>query len=698
MWFSILMAPILTMVTVFVIKSLSKAYHPMVLFVDNLKQRSSETGEDPLSSSEADAMQEQLCVSDPGFRIGHVHDLKLDLILDHYPFVGQFCGCCVRSSLWQTMKGKYPTGKAQLHFVLAQTCVWDNYLTDNGLAFGSRGELAGGKYMCFSCRNSFEEVPVESCTSWLKQMDQPIILLAKNSDVYGSGVPNAPSRQGTTNTVLLVLRKFKDPSSLHIAVQKLPFTLERTRAANGTWKLEPKPNDASQFEPGWSEFSQQTKEARHFLKAINGVNLSETKYSLFIDNPKEAADSDWKQLEKDLVQRRKKGDLTLTFSTDRSIMKVLYLNKGENHGITFQRDSTRVKSYDGDDPRKFDDHSLHAVIDVHNTTHRAKEESCRRDLGEFLNETDNAQLPRPIRLVFKPCRKELDWNDIAMKVVRLSCFLAKQKHWKLKLCSEWIMPIVRAVAPVLMFELSGSSDVYSMLNNRGDGMLSNGAIEVMACISTFFWTRVLLCALDKCRLVYLEQAEAQKILSVLYQKSQHNHMPYEAWLESLQVHVGKTKNRDAAHSFKHGDYRSDIQELIEAYNMRPGEPLLDFTHPSQGRMHMWMYSMCRSTMRVQHKIHQARCTTVVGVLLVCVLLMTVIGFSRHCKCTSSIYPYACLSLLTLCNLLLQLLLVKELRTRGRPSSPGCSTLSCSSYTPYRSTLMESEPIPRSPKA
>jgi hypothetical protein len=666
------LAPILTMLAVFLIKSFSKANHPMVLFIDrklekdklaegevppaahepsscNRRQQftsvafNASEGDSAPGESETGALQEQLKASDVGFRIGHVHDLKLDLILAHYPFVGQFCGCCVRSSLWQTMKRQYPTrdGKS-LQFVLAQKCLWDNHLKDvKGLSHG-RGELAGGKYLCYNCRNNFEEVPAQPYTNWFMQLDQSIILLVSNLDVYGrevlGEVAPATACRGKTKTV--ILRRFKKPDSAHSDVQILPFKLNRTRAANGTWKLEPQPNEASRYPNAsqvhpnsWAQFSKDHFEAqagsgeKYFLNSINGVNVSETKYALYIDHPNEA-DSTLSQLETDLAEKRKLADLKLTFSVDRSIMQSMGpLNEGEMHGITFKTDSTGVEAYDrlndkdGDLQGRFDGHSLHAVIDAKNVVHRAKEESCRRDLGEFLNKRNNTQLPRPIRLVFKPQKKELDWKEIAMKVVRLSSFLAELKHWRLRLFSEWILPIVRGVVPVLMLEQNGLSSDYSM---AGHGY---GAIEVMACISTCFWTRELLCALNRCRTVYLEQAEAQKILSILYQKPQHNHMPYEAWLESLQAHVGRSSVSDA-----------DIRGLIEAYNTRPGEPLLDFTHPSQGRMQMWMYSMCRSTMRVQHKIHQARCTTVVGVLLAGVVLMTVIGFSRHCKLNYSRLP------------------------------------------------------------
>jgi hypothetical protein len=663
------LAPILTMFTVFLIKSVSKANHPMVLFIDNLEKDTAEidnlekdTAEVPfLRKDGATPAQAVFAPATPapaisprensdspavGFRIGHVHRLKLDLILGHYPFVGQFCGCCVRSSLWQTLKRQYPTKESPQfwnnenspQFVLAQKCLWDNHLKGvKGLSHG-RGELAGGKYLCYSCRNNFEEVPAEqSYANWFKQLDQSIILLVPNSDVYGSEVPSTGVGQQTVGkTKTVILRRLKNPDSTHSDVQNLPFTLKRTRAANGTWKLEPEPNKASVYEVSqlpagffdektyhncWADFSSATgnatangwkwkKDENYFLDSINGVKVSETKYEGKLEE-----DDGWKQLETDLCKKRKKKDLTLTFSIDKSIMKVLTLKKREKHGFTFHSDSTRVKS--DDKAGRFENCSLHAVIDANKTTHRAKDESCRRDLGEFLNEMDNSQLPRPIHLVFKPQKKELDWKEIAMKVVRLSSFLAELNHKKLRLCSEWIMPVGRGVIPVLILEWDGLSSDYSMAGHR------YGAIEVMACISTCFWTRVLLRALVQCRVSYLEQAEAQKILSILYQKPQHNCMPYEAWLESLQAHVGK--NNGAA---------TDIQELIEMYNTRPGEPLLDFTHPSQGRMQMWMYSMCRSTMRVHHKIHQARCTTVVGVLLAGVFLMTVIGFSRHCKLNS----------------------------------------------------------------
>jgi hypothetical protein len=676
------------MLTVFLIKSVSKANHPMVLFIDNLERRTEDTDEVPVTRSDLvsatfgksprekhttlrslDFLRKTKSGSPVvGFRIGHVHHLKLDLILGHYPFVGQFCGCCVRSSLWQTLKRQYPTKESPQfwnnenspQFVLAQKCLWDNHLKGvKGLSHG-RGELAGGKYLCYSCRNNFEEAPAaeQSYTNWFKQLDQSIILLVPNSDVYGSAVPSTGVGQqtvGKTKTVILRKnrvwnknRRLKNADSTHSDVQNLPFTLKRTRAANGTWKLEPQPNNkAQQHEDvvlighsvegtSWADFckdhfcatgnatgnSWKWKEhEKYFLDSINGVNVSETQYEGKLEE-----DSDWEQLEKDLCEKRKTKDLKLTFSVDKSIMKVLALTKREKHGITFHSDSTRVKSYDraGDDSGRFDNCSLHAVIDANKTIHRANEESCRRDLGEFLNEMDNSQLPRPIQLVFKPQKQELDWKEIAMKVVRLSSFRAELNHRKLRRFSEWILPVARGVVPVLMLELTsdGFSSAHSM---AGQGY---GVIEVMACISTWYWTRELICALNQCRMVYLISAEAQKILSVLYQKPQHNHMPYEAWLESLQAHVGKNGDADT------DIIKLDIRELIEMYNTRPGEPLLDFTHPSQGRRQMWMYSMCRSTMRVQHKIHQARCTAVVGVLLAGVVLMTVIGFSRHCKWVS----------------------------------------------------------------
>jgi hypothetical protein len=46
----------------------------------------------------------------------------------------------------------------------------------------------------------------------------------------------------------VILRKLKKPDCAHSEVQILPFKLNRTRAANGTWKLEPQPNEASRYD------------------------------------------------------------------------------------------------------------------------------------------------------------------------------------------------------------------------------------------------------------------------------------------------------------------------------------------------------------------------------------------------------------------------------------------------------------------
>jgi hypothetical protein len=237
--------------------------------------------------------------------------------------------------------------------------------------------------------------------------------------------------------------------------------------------------------------------------------------------------------------------------------------------------------------------------------------------------------------VFKPDRRDFTWREVALKIATVSSFVAASGNWLWVLVSEWIMPFFQAILPLVVLEVYGRQHPAAHLPAVDRIKPSWQALFSFVC--SFYWTRKNMVALNHCRTVYLEQVEAQRVLSVLYQQAQNNYLPYRSWLESQRQQVKSEKQQYAWQVWWRGrDFKKlrenficTIESLERNYKNDEGGPLLDFTHPSKGRQKMWEYTMCRAAMAVESKIHQARCDTVVAVNFLVALAMAVIGFRRQ---------------------------------------------------------------------